>query len=58
MITKYYIKNKNIYNFNKKGVLINIALAIKIISKVKNKRRFKTQLDNRKLIIIIKCVNN
>ena len=53
MITKYYIKNKNVYNFNKKGILIDIVLAIKIINKVKNKRRFKIQLDNRELINII-----
>ena len=58
IIVKYYIKNKNIYNFNKKSVFINIVLVVKVINKVKNKRRFKTQLDNRELIIIIKCVNN
>ena len=51
MIAKYYIKNKNIYNFDEKSVLISVALVIKVISKVKNKRRFKTQLDNRELII-------
>ena len=37
---------------------MSVALAIKVISKVKNKRRFKTQPNNRELIIIIKCVNN
>lgn len=58
MIAEYYIKNKNIYNFNKKGVFIDIVLAVKVISKVKDKYRFKTQLDNRKLIIIIKCINS
>ena len=58
VIAKYYIKNKNIYNFDEKGVLMNITLAIKVISKVKNKHRFKTQSDNRELIIIIKCVNS
>ena len=58
VIAEYYIKNKNIYNFNKKGVFIDIVLAVKVISKVKDKYRFKTQLDNRKLIIIIKCINS
>ena len=58
VIAKYYIKNKNIYNFDKKGVLISVVLVVKVISKVKNKRRFKTQLDNCKLIIIIEYINS
>ena len=58
MIAEYYIKNKNIYNFDEKGVLMGVALAVKVISKVKNKRRFKTQSNNRELIIIIECVNS
>ena len=37
---------------------MSIILAVKVISKVKNKRRFKTQLDNRELIIIIKYINS
>ena len=37
---------------------MSIILVVKVINKVKNKYRFKTQLDNRELIIIIKCVNS
>ena len=58
MITEYYIKDENIYNFDEKGVLMGVASAAKVISKVKDKRRFKTQSGNRELIIIIECVNS
>ena len=58
MIAEYYIKNENIYNFDEKGVLMGVALAVKVISKVKDKRRFKTQPGNRELVIIIECVNS
>ena len=57
VIDEYGIEDKNIYNFDKKGVLMGIAATAKIISRVKDKWRFKTQPGNCEFVTIIKGVN-
>ena len=57
IINEYEIQKESIFNFNEKDVLINITSAMKIIKKVKDHRRFKTQSGNRELITIIEAVN-
>ena len=57
-VKEYNIKEEHIFNFDEKGVLMGITATTKIISQVKDKRRFKTQSGNRELVIIIEGVNS
>ena len=47
VIKEYKILIQHIYNFDEKGVLMEMASATKVIVKVKDRRRFKTQPGNR-----------
>lgn len=54
---EYQIKVENTYNFDEKGVLMGQAAVAKIIAKLEESRRFKTQPGNRELVTIIECIN-
>lgn len=57
VLAEYEILSENVYNFDEKGVLMSITSGVKVIVKIKNKRRFKTQSGNRDLVTIIEAIN-
>ena len=58
VVKEYEILPENVYNFDEKGVLMGMASGTKVITKIKDKRRFKTQPGNRELVTIIEAVNS
>ena len=59
-LTKFQIKDINIYNFNKTNARLGCLKGIEVIVLEEVKELFSLSLENRKLVIVIKtisCIN-